>query len=294
MTYWVIACFLNDQEKAIYMAADVRVSRQEQSNLTVNSPFRVYADQSKKLFTLGYTGVHRINVGLCTSGYASGGPSGCPSISEIIDDFFLTTSNNKTVFSSGYDFVEKFLLYIGTKYTVKFRDSDGVATNIGQFILKKTNFGVGMFIDDIPFIASWDGEKIATHDEGYLEADFSGACREALHPKNNNIGLNILNSYVDDKERLDFILHIITIAARTPVIHENAAQSISTNANYAIIRNDNIIHKIILETEQKTNLDQAQFQHSSAVGTDRDFQKGPSHVPSSHIDLEDALRKGLT
>lgn len=237
MTYWVIARFGRD----IYMAADVRASRVAHGDIIDSIPesmrHRSYADTSEKLFYLTYVDKRgkTIKLGLCTSGYASGYGT---TIASVLHDFLSYIRLKKIAFRNGTEFINFLVRYIEKEYARTISPHH----TLGREIINNTNFGVGLFIKGRPFIASWNGNTVNSHDNvGYLEAAFSINCLRAFYnnspalynPQNARAALDSLEQtqspYFTQDNRLDFVKNIICIAAKTDIFGENAVQGISAD-----------------------------------------------------------------
>jgi hypothetical protein len=231
MTYWVIARF----DRGIYMAADVRASRAAHGDIIDGAPemgHRSYADTSEKLFHLTYVDERNrtIRLGLCTSGYASGYGE---TIVNILNGFLSYIRSYKVAFENGATFIDFLVRYIRVKYVSEISPH----CTLGMKIIDSTNFGVGLFIEGQPFIASWNckAKAVNSHnDVGYLEAAFSFDCLRALYNSQNvRAALNGLEKtqapYSTQDNCLDFVKNIICTAAGTDIFGENAVQSISAD-----------------------------------------------------------------
>ena len=209
-------------------------------------------------------------------------------------------------FDNGEALITYLVQYIQVNYT---KVIDNKNTTLGNHITSSTAFGVGIFINDKPFIASWDPwnnqKNINNHDQdGYLEADFSGKCLNSLHPSqtrrtfNLNTTRDMLNyeetkssPYASNSSRgIDFVRNIIYVAAKTGVIGENTPQTISDTSDTAVISQI----RLTLDIKPKEDLNKAKFQTPFTYGSDRvSMSTVTIGVPGNRIDIESDL-KGLT
>ena len=302
MTYWVIARFSN----TIYMAADVRVSCPYSSEMPSVNPQSLdprasgalhpknFADFSEKLFGCEYQVLNgpSIRFGLCTSGYAS--CEGYPTISDILRRVLVDIFRRKIPFTNGECLMKFIVRNIYEKYVQLYNGEP-----FGKYVVENTCFGLGLYVSNTSFIASWNTKQIQAHNqEGYLEADFSGNCLYKLYPRSAPFFPATQREILDYIEHttspyakpksigVDFIRGIIYTAAKTNVIDANAAQVISSTTDIAIIS----ARGFVLHINPKQDTSAVTYETPITYGSDRVFDsRGLVDSVGNRIDIESLL-----
>lgn len=167
-------------------------------------------------------------------------------MTDILNNFMAYIATRKIPIANGVDLIAELNTFILDSYRQKIIVNNKSILSIGEYILNQSRFGVGMYVNGVPYIAGWDGKyTFDCTQQRYLDAAFNFDYLNSytkLNITNPNQCLQVLNSIEVHKafytlpQMMGFLfINNVIIAAKEVFSPEHVQNAISRIDNASII-----------------------------------------------------------